>query len=173
MSNTIQKTIVGVTVGDPGGIGIETIVKVFHDTRILESICPVIYGHADAIRLHRKEAGLPEMKYTTITSIDDIKMNTVNVLNVWEDKKDIVLGAPSKENGLLSFRALETAVADLAATKIDVLVTAPINKDTIQSNDFNFPGHTEYLANMSNVEDQLMFLVSDRMKIGVVTGHVP
>ena len=173
MSSTANKTIVGVTVGDPGGIGIETIIKVFHDPRILDSICPVIYGHADAIRTHRKEGKLPEMKYSNISCIDDLKINTVNVLNVWEDKKNIVLGEPNKENGLLSFKALEAAVADLAATKIDVLVTAPINKDSIQSDDFKFPGHTEYLANMSNVEDQLMFLVSDRMRIGVVTGHVP
>ncbi|MEO0403519.1 MAG: 4-hydroxythreonine-4-phosphate dehydrogenase PdxA, partial [Bacteroidota bacterium] len=96
-----------------------------------------------------------------------------NILNIVDKVDSIEFGSPNAEQGKLAYEALKAAVNDLASTKIDVLVTAPINKDTIQSDEFAFPGHTEYLASMSNVEDHLMFLVSERMKIGVVTGHMP
>lgn len=163
---------VGITIGDPNGIGIETILKVFADPRMNDMVTPVVYGNIDLLRFHRKVLGLSDVRLHTAASADEAHPKKINVVNVWEEKWEPTLGSPSKEGGSYAFKSLEAAVADLAATKVDVLVTAPIDKDAIQSNDFGFPGHTEYLANMSNVDDALMFLVSERMRIGVATGHV-
>ena len=159
--------------GDPGGVGIETVLKVFSDPRMSEDIIPVLYAHSDLVKQTKKHMDVPELKHSTIQQIEDAKAKNLNVLNVVDKVGAIQFGEASTSQGKMAFEALKAAVSDLASTKIDVLVTAPINKDTIQSDEFAFPGHTEYLASMSNVEDHLMFLVSERMKIGVVTGHVP
>lgn len=173
MSSELEHIKVGITVGDPNGIGIETIIKVFLDTRMFEHITPVIYGNAELIKTHWKELDIPDFRHEVITDAADSHDKVCNIINVWEDHFEVAFGEPSKEGGKLAFKSLEAAVQDLASNKVDVLVTAPINKDTIQSEDFNFPGHTEYLSEMSNVDDSLMFLVSSRIRIGVVTGHLP
>jgi len=173
MNSEQDKVRIGITIGDPAGIGIETIIKVLTDPRMIEMCCPIIYGNAELIKQHRRTNDLPEFKYQTIKSAEEAGMKSANVLNVWEKKGEVEMGVAKKENGKLAFQSLKAAVTDLASNKIDALVTAPINKDVIQSEDFDFPGHTEYLASMSNVEDCLMFLVSERMRIGVATGHVP
>lgn len=172
MSN-VQQIRVGITIGDPNGIGIETILKVFEDTRINEFALPIIYGNIDLLRFHRKKLNMPNVRLNSCATADDANGKLINVVNVWDDKWEPTLGKPDKEAGAYAFKSLEAAVNDLASTKVDVLITCPINKDTIQSDAFQFPGHTEYLANMSNVDESLMFLVSDTMRIGVATGHVP
>lgn len=173
MAEERTKLKVGITMGDPGGVGVETVIKIFHDGRIMEDIIPILYGNSEVVKIHRKAGELPDFKHHNIKTAEEAKAKSLNVLDVLGKSGDIEIGAANKEQGEMAFKALEAAVADLAATKIDVLVTAPINKDTIQNEDFKFPGHTEYLASMSNVEEHLMFLVSDRMRIGVVTGHIP
>ena len=164
---------VGITIGDPNGIGIETILKIFEDARINEFVIPVIYGNIDILRFHRKVLNMPDVRLNPCDSADDANPKLINVVNVWDEKWEPSLGKPDKKAGEFAFRSIEAAVEDLASNKVDVLVTCPINKDTIQSDKFKFPGHTEYLANMSNVDEALMFLVSDTMRIGVATGHVP
>ncbi len=173
MSKEKQAIRVGITIGDPNGIGIETILKVFADPRMNDFVTPVIYGNTDLIRFHRKELGMGDVRLNTVASADEAHPKKINVLNVWEDNWTPELGKADKQAGIYAFKSIEAAVNDLASTKVDVLVTCPINKDTIQSDAFDFPGHTEYLANMSNVDECLMFLVSNRMRIGVATGHVP
>jgi 4-hydroxythreonine-4-phosphate dehydrogenase len=173
MSSEQDKVRIGITVGDPAGIGIETIIKVFSDSRMVEMCCPIIYGNSELLKQHRRANNLSEFKHQAVASADEARNKTVNVINVWESDKEIELGVAKKENGTFAFESLKAAVTDLASNKIDALVTAPINKDVMQSEEFDFPGHTEYLASMSNVEDCLMFLVSERMRIGVATGHVP
>lgn len=172
MSNAKQIKV-GITTGDPNGIGIETILKVFEDNRINEFVLPIIYGNIDLLRFHRKQLNMPNVRLNSCESADDANSKLINVVNVWDEKWEPTLGKPDKEAGQYAFKSLEAAVNDLASNKVDVLITCPINKDTIQSDTFQFPGHTEYLANMSNVEESLMFLVSDTMRIGVATGHVP
>ena len=165
---------VAITSGDPNGIGLETIIKVFSDARMLDSITPVIYAHPEVIKIHRKFSHIDEFQYNTINTADEAIHKKVNLINIWKDfKGQIELGKPDKEAGMFAFKSLEAAVNDLASNKVDVLVTAPINKDTIQSKDFNFPGHTEYLAKFANTDKVLMFLVSDILKVGIVTGHMP
>jgi 4-hydroxythreonine-4-phosphate dehydrogenase len=169
-----QRLRVAITSGDPHGIGLETIIKVFSNPMMAESCTPVIYAHPEAIKAHRKIAGTEEFNYNTVASADQAIARKVNLVNIWPDfKETIEFGKPSKDAGLFAFKSLEAAVNDLAANKVDVLVTAPINKDTIQNKDFNFPGHTEYLAKFAGTDKVLMFLVSDMLKVGIVTGHVP
>jgi 4-hydroxythreonine-4-phosphate dehydrogenase len=169
-----HKIKVAITNGDPNGIGIETIIKVFSDPRMLDNITPVIYSHPEVIKVYRKAIHTDEFQYNTVNSATEAVHKKVNLVNAWKDYKGPVQpGKPDKEAGMFAFKCLEMAVSDLASNKVDVLVTAPINKDTIQSKDFDFPGHTEYLAKFAGTEKVLMFLVSDILKVGIVTGHVP
>ncbi len=169
-----QRIRVAITSGDPNGIGIETIIKVFSNPMMHENITPIIYAHPEVIKAHRKITPTEDFQYTTITDADHAIAKKVNLVNCWPDFKGTVqFGKADKEAGTFAFKSLEAAVHDLAANKVDVLVTAPINKDTIQSKEFNFPGHTEYLAKFAGTNKVLMFLVSDFLKVGIVTGHVP
>ncbi len=164
---------VGITIGDPNGVGIETILKVFADPRMNELVVPVIYGNTDLLRFYRKLLEMNDVRLNSVASADEANTKKINVVNVWDDKWEPEPGKADRTAGSYALKSLEAAVADLASNKVDVLVTCPIDKDTIQSKDFDFPGHTEYLAQMSRVDESLMFLVSDRMRIGVATGHVP
>lgn len=169
-----HKVKVAITSGDPNGVGLETIIKVFSDPRMLETLTPVIYAHPEVLKLHKKFCAVEDFQFNLINSASEALHKRVNLVNVWKDYKvNIQLGKPDKEAGLFAFKSLEAAVADLASNKVDVIVTAPINKDTIQSKDFQFAGHTEYLAKFANTEKVLMFLVSEVLKVGIVTGHMP
>lgn len=169
-----DKIRVAITSGDPCGVGLETIMKVFADPRIMENITPVIYAHPEVVKQHKRLCNIDEFQYTSIQEATEAHPKKANLINVWKDfKGTFELGKASKEAGEFAFRSLEMATADLAANKVDVLVTAPIDKDSIQSKDFAFPGHTEYLAKIAGTDDVLMFLVSDSLKVGIVTGHLP
>lgn len=173
MSSREEQIRVGITIGDPNGIGIETLLKVFADQRMNDLVTPVIYGNTDLLRFHRKLLEMPDVRLNTTASADEAHPKKINVINVWDEKWEPKVGSPDRVAGQYALKSLEAAVADLASNKVDVLVTLPIDKDTMQGENFDFPGHTEYLAQMSNVDESLMFLVSDRMRIGVATGHVP
>jgi len=169
-----DKLRVAITSGDPNGIGLETIMKVFSDPRMTEHITPIIYAHPEAIKLHKRLNNIEEFTFNSIQNAGEAFPRKVNLLNVWKDfNGTLELGKATKEAGALAFKSLEAATNDLASNKVDVLVTAPINKDTIQSADFNFPGHTEYLAKIAGTEKVLMFLVADNLRVGIVTGHLP
>ncbi len=169
-----NKIRVAITSGDINGIGLETIIKVFADPRMADMCTPIIYAHPEVMKAHKKASGVEEFQSTTVNTSAEAIHKKVNVVNVWKDfKGEVQFGKADKEAGLFAFKSLEAAVNDLASNKVDVIVTAPINKDTIQSADFNFPGHTEYLAKFANTEKVLMFLVSEVLKVGIVTGHLP
>jgi 4-hydroxythreonine-4-phosphate dehydrogenase len=165
---------VAITSGDPHGVGMETILKVFNDPQMLEVCTPVIYAHPELVKANRKSVHADDFQYNSIQSAAEAVHKKINLVNCWKEfKSPIEFGKPSKEAGQFAFKSLEAAVTDLASNKVDVLVTAPINKDTIQSADFQFAGHTEYLAQFANTQRVLMFLVSESLKVGVVTGHLP
>lgn len=163
---------IGITVGDINGIGPETVMKVLSDNRMYSDTTPIVYGSNSLMKFMKSHLNLGQFNYSGIKSPEEAKPRRVNILNIWDDDIQPDFGQATQAAGELAWKSLKAAVADLASNKIDVLVTSPINKDTIQSDEFDFPGHTEYLANMSNVEDYLMFLVADDLRVGVVTGHV-
>jgi 4-hydroxythreonine-4-phosphate dehydrogenase len=165
---------VALTCGDPNGVGMETIMKVFSDSRMLEQLTPVIYAHPELVRINKKAMKLEEFHFNSVASAGEIVHRKVNLVPVQKEfKLNVEFGKASREAGEFAFQSLEAAANDLAANRVDVLVTCPINKDTIQSKDFDFPGHTEYLARMAGTDKVLMFLIGPSLRVGVVTGHLP
>jgi len=166
-----DKIIVGISIGDLNGIGVEVILKTFQDKRMLDFCTPLIFGSTKAISYHKTALNI-EVPIHGITSLNQIHHTKINVLNIWKEEVSITLGKPTKEAGDYAAKSLEAGVEYLKNKKIDVLLTAPINKETIQSDDFNFPGHTEYLEDQLEGES-LMILMTDELKIGLITGHIP
>lgn len=164
---------VGITHGDLNGIGYEIIIKAFHDQRMLETITPVVYGVSKVASYHRKVLEMNDFNFNLIKSAEAANPRRPNIINCYEQEVKIELGESTEIAGELAYLALEKASRDIDLGHMDVLVTAPINKKNIQSDKFNFPGHTEYLAARFNADDALMLLVSDNIRIGVVTGHIP
>ena len=166
-----EKIIVGISVGDINGIGIEIILKTFEDIRMLDFCTPIIFASTKVLSYHKKALNINTQVHG-IESIDNAISNKVNVLNVWKEIVDIDLGKPTETSGKYAFESLQSATNALRDKKIDVLVTAPINKNNIQSEKFNFSGHTEYLESILDGES-LMILMTDELRIGLITGHLP
>jgi 4-hydroxythreonine-4-phosphate dehydrogenase len=174
MSQPLEELIkVGITIGDPNGIGYEVIIKALEDSRMTHVCTPLIYGSSKSLSFHRKALEHQEFNYMTIKDASQAASKHVNLINCWEEDFNIELGQASSLAGKYALKSLQRACDDLANGKIDVLVTAPIDKHTIQSDSFNFPGHTEYLEKTFASGEALMLMVSDNMRIGVATGHIP
>jgi len=169
MSN--EKLKIGITLGDMNGIGPEIILKSLSDGRLFQDFTPVIYGSNRIMNFYKKLLSIEEFNFHGAADVDAVVYKRANLISITKEELDIQPGTVSDQAGRLAFLSLERAVKDLASNKIDVLVTAPINKKNIQSKDFNFPGHTEYLAKYSNVESALMLMCCDDLRVGVVTGH--
>jgi len=168
-----NKPVIGITLGDINGVGPEVIIKALEDNRMLSFMTPVIYGSSKVISFYRKALELNEFNYNQIRDAAQLFPRKVNVINLWEDAVEITMGEENAAGGKYALLSLKAAVADVKAGKIDGLVTAPISKNNIQSDEFKFPGHTEYLADATGVKDHLMLMVGESMKIGLVTGHIP
>lgn len=166
---------VGITQGDINGIGYEVILKTFAEPRMVEVCTPVIYGSAKIAGFHRKALDIQPVNLFQIGSAKDAADGKINIVNVVGDEAKVELGQSTPIAGEAAFKALECAVADLRNGLIDVLVTAPINKDNIQRDDFHFPGHTEYLEERFGGEGikSLMILAKDQLRVALVTGHIP
>lgn len=162
---------VGISIGDLNGIGCEVILKTFEDSRMLEFCTPVIFGSTKVINYQRKMLKM-ELAYNGIDTVNKAVEGKINVVNVWKETPNIEPGKETEEGGKYAFLSLKAAVEALKNDEIDVLVTAPINKHNIQSEEFNFPGHTDYLAKELEGE-ALMFMVTDTLKVGLLTDHVP
>lgn len=171
MMDKLEKIVVGISIGDLNGIGIEIILKTFEDKRMLDFCTPVIFGSTRSITYHKKLLN-SETQIHGITSIEQLVHNKVNLLNIWKEDVEFEIGNATKNSGEYAFKSLASAVKNLKESSIDVLLTAPINKDTIQSENFNFPGHTEYLENELEGES-LMILIADSLRVGLITGHIP
>ena len=166
-----DKIIVGISIGDLNGIGIEVILKTFEDKRMLEFCTPVLFGATKTISYHKKVLGI-ETPVHGITSINQVTHSKINILNIWKEEVAIELGTATKISGEYAAKSLASGVEHLKNNTIDVLITAPINKENIQSETFNFPGHTEYLE--ANLEGKsLMILMTNELRIGLITGHIP
>ena len=166
--------IVGITQGDGNGIGYEVIIKALADPRILESFTPVIYGSSKIFGFYRKLIhNIDQLDTNVISSAKDAHPRRINIVNCLPDNIFVEPGQPTPEAAKAAMTSLEWAVKDIRRGDIDVLVTAPINKKAMVSEGFGYTGHTEYLQNTFGVKDIAMFMVSQSMKVGVVTGHIP
>ena len=167
------KIKVGISCGDINGVGIEVILKTFLDNRMHQVCTPVIYASNKMISLQRKLLNMNDFQYQTVKNGNEIILRKTNVINCWEEEVAVEFGKETENGGKYALLSLNAAVDDLKDKMIDVLITAPINKHNIQSGDFKFHGHTEFLAEAFNSPEHLMFLVSNELRVAVVSGHVP
>lgn len=174
MSEQHQKPVIGITLGDYNGIGPEVILKALHGNHLNKQITPVIYGSMRVLNRYKHLYDMKDWQLHGIASVSAVNHKLVNVITCFDDSQTSVEpGKVSPEAGQAAFECLQQAVSDLKEGHIAALITGPINKHTIQSESFKFPGHTEFLAERFESTEYLMFMVSERLKIGVVTGHVP
>ncbi|WP_440068942.1 4-hydroxythreonine-4-phosphate dehydrogenase PdxA [Tenacibaculum discolor] len=166
-----NKIIVGISVGDINGIGIEIILKTFEDKRMLDFCTPVLFASNKLISYHKKALRL-NTNIHGITSLDKLVHGKVNLLNSWKEEVKIDLGKITEDGGKFALKSLQAAVGALKKNQIDLIITAPINKENIQSEEFKFPGHTEYLEENFDGKS-LMILMTDELRIGLITGHIP
>jgi 4-hydroxythreonine-4-phosphate dehydrogenase len=169
----IQKPRIGITLGDINGVGPEVVIKALADNRLLAIITPVLYGSARVISYYKKLVNVEEFNYTQVRNKGQFAPKSINVVNCWDDNLEINPGKATLDSGKAAFVALKQASEDLKEGLIDALVTAPIDKSTIHSEEFPFKGHTEFLTQFFGVADSLMFMVSDKLRVGLVTEHIP
>lgn len=170
---TNNKIRVGITHGDVNGVGYEVILKAFENPTMLELCTPLVYGSPKVAAYHRKAIDSPT-NFSIINSASDAQQGKLNIVNCVDDEIKVELGKPSTESGKAALDALEFALKEYREGLIDVLVTAPINKHTIQNEDFHFPGHTEYIQErVGEGKKALMILMKDDLRVALVTGHIP
>lgn len=168
-----RKIRVGITHGDINGIGYEVILKAFSEPMMLELCTPIVYGSPKVAAYHRKVMDI-QTNFSIINSAEEANEGKLNVLNCTDDELKVELTKPTSEAGKAALDALECALKDYRERRIDVLVTAPINKHTIQSDNFHFPGHTEYIEErVGDGSKALMILMKDDFRVALVTGHIP
>ena len=169
-----EKIIIGITHGDINGIGYEVILKALSDNRVLDMFVPVIYGSSKLAGFYKKNLDLQGLNLNVINSLEEANSKRINIINCVDEELKVELGQSTAEAGKAAYEALEKATEDLKKGRLHAIVTAPINKKNIQSADFHFPGHTEYLeTKFGEKSSALMMLVNDFMRVAVVTGHIP
>lgn len=169
-----RKFTIGITQGDGNGIGYEVIIKALADERMLDICTPVIYGSSKIFGFYKKQIhNLEQINTNIISSAKEAHQKRVNIINCLPDNIFVEPGQSTPESAKSAMTALEWAVNDLKAGNIDALVTAPINKRAMVNEGFGYTGHTEYLQQEFGVNDVLMIMVCDQLKVGVVTGHIP
>ena len=167
---------IGITHGDSNGIGYEIILKALADERLTDFCTPILYGSQKIMFYHQKVMALPSINFKIINKPEDAVDGKINLINCVDDNLKIEFGRSSSEVGLAAFIALETATSDLRREAIHTLLTAPVNKFSIHSDKFHFPGHTEYLEKVFDDRGKhksIMIMTSDSLRIALVTAHIP
>lgn len=167
----VENIIVGVSIGDLNGIGGEVVLKTFEDPRFLDFCTPVIFASIKTMTFLKNHFN-SDINFNSIHDINQIVSGKVNVFNVWKEQVAIEFGNENSTIGAFAIKSLKAATKALKNGDVDVLVTAPINKHSIQSETFNFPGHTDYLAQELQGKS-LMFMVTDTLRVGLLTDHIP
>jgi 4-hydroxythreonine-4-phosphate dehydrogenase len=173
MMVSLQKPVVGITTGDLNGIGLECIIKIFSDQRVLEFCTPVVFGNSKALNFYRKAMPEVNINYNNIKDLTKLNPKQVNVLNLWEEEVAITPGSLNEVGGKYAVQSLLAATQALKENKIHALITAPIHKKNVQSPEFPFTGHTPFLKHFFEVKDVVMLMCADNMRVGLVTEHVP
>jgi 4-hydroxythreonine-4-phosphate dehydrogenase len=168
-----DKPKIGISIGDLNGIGPEIILKALGDNRITNLITPVVYGQARVLSFYKKSIGVEEFNYSQVKQKGQFSHKQINIVNCWDEVIEIKPGEASKESGKASLIALQKAVEELKEGLIDALVTAPVDKSSINSETFPFKGHTSYLNEVFDVKESLMLMAGENMRVGLVTEHLP
>ena len=165
--------IIGISIGDLNGIGIEVMLKSLENTSLFSKIIPVIYASIEVLNFYSKLLKKSHLNFHLISKPQQAIPFKINVIPVWKESVIITPGRPNATGGKYAKKSLETAVADLKTESINGLVTAPLSKELLNEQGFSFPGHTECLAAAFNVSENLMLMVKDGLRVAVVTGHIP
>jgi 4-hydroxythreonine-4-phosphate dehydrogenase len=168
-----QKLIVGISQGDINGIGLEVILKTFQETGINDICTPVLFSSQKTVSYYRKVMGIEEFNFHPLRDMTQINHKKVNVFVCYEEEVNIEMGKASDVGGKYAAISLEKATENLLANKIDVLVTAPINKHTIKNESFNFIGHTDYLGKKLNGSPLMVMCTNSGLRVALATDHVP
>ncbi len=168
-----RRVSVGISHGDINGISYEVMIKTFQDGRILDILTPVVYGSSRAANYYKSNIGVTDFNFNIIRKAEEITHNKANLVNIINEEVKIETGRATQIAGELAYQSLEAVTEDLENKKINVMVTAPISKQNIQSDSFNFPGHTEYLAKRFKADNYLMIMVNGSLRVGMITGHLP
>ncbi len=168
-----NKPIIGISIGDINGIGVEVTLKALSDARVYKSFTPLIYGHGKVLSFYKKSLNLEEFNFAQIRSIEEVQHRKVNVINIVEESPEVIPGVETHEAGKFALESLKAAMEDLKSGRIQGLVTAPVNKNNINSEELPFVGHTEFITQAVGAKDSLMMMVSEDLKVGLVTGHIP
>lgn len=168
-----EETIrLGISQGDINGIGYEVLLKCFSDSRMLEGCTPILYGSSKVASYHKKMINATDFPFVNIRSAEQAEAHKFNILNIVQEEIKIDVGQPTEIGGKLAAMSLDYACHDLMQGKLDAIVTNPINKKNIQSENFNFPGHTEYLTKKFGAEESLMIMTCHDIHIGIMTNHL-
>ncbi|GAA4280312.1 4-hydroxythreonine-4-phosphate dehydrogenase PdxA [Gaetbulibacter aestuarii] len=165
-----ENIIVGISIGDLNGIGGEIILNTFEDERVFDFCTPVVFASIKVMNFLTSHFN-SEITLNSCNHLNQIKEGQLNVYNVWKEPFEINFGKEDLKSGEYAIKSLEAATAALKNEGIDVLLTAPISKKTIQSDTFKFPGHTDYLAQQLG-GNSLMFMITDTLRVGLLTDHV-
>ena len=167
------KPAIGFTTGDLNGIGLELIIKVMADAKILDHCVPVIFASNKAINFYRKNIPDSNFNFQNIKDIGRLNPRQVYVVNVWEEEVAITPGTMNELGGKYAVKSLDAAIAALKENKIQGLVTGPIHKKNIQFAEFNHSGHTPFLKQAFEAKEVLMLMTAENMRVALVTEHVP
>jgi 4-hydroxythreonine-4-phosphate dehydrogenase len=168
-----QKPVIGISIGDLNGIGPEIIIKSFSDHRILELCTPLIFASNKVINFYRKSVPDINFNYQSLKELNRVNHKQINVFNCWEEEVSISPGQLTETGGKYAVKSLVMAAQALKENKVHGLVTAPINKKNTQSDEFNFTGHTPYLKNLFGLNDVVMLMVAQNLRVALVTEHIP
>lgn len=168
-----QKPIIGISIGDLNGIGVELVIKTLNDHRLLELCTPVIFASNKVINFYRKSVPDINFSYQSIKELNRVNFKQINIFNCWEEEVGITPGQLSDIGGKYAIKSLTVAVQALKEGKIHGLVTAPIHKKNTHSNEFNYTGHTPYLKHIFGVQDVAMLMVAGNFRVGLLSEHVP
>lgn len=173
MSTENRKLRIGISCGDLNGIGHEVVIKSAMDSRLSELCTIIFYSSQKVAAAHRKALDIQDFSFNVISDVTKPHNKRPNLFECWNEEVELTIGKPNADLGKYALKSLQTAVSHLKEGHIDALVTAPIDKNSIQSEEFDFPGHTEYLASEFEAEEHAMFMLSEPVKMTFMTGHVP
>jgi len=164
---------IGISIGDVNGIGPEVIFKTFRDERMLNMCTPIVYGSSKVMSYHKNALGIEDIQYNVISGPEKARSRALNVLNCWTEEVKITIGNPDSSTGEFARKALEAVNYDVTQGKIDAIITAPINKKHLSTEEHPFTGQTEFFQKRQSADETLMFLLSENLRVGLATNHVP
>lgn len=164
---------IGISIGDVNGVGPEVVIKALSREGVLDLVTPVIFASAAALDQYTPEADAPAFEYEVVDQADDAEDGVISLVECLPEDTVFTPGEATASGGRAAAASLERAVAELKAGQLDALVTAPINKSVMPQDSFPYPGHTEMLTTTLGADESLMFLVTDELRVGIVTNHIP